>query len=168
MIHMAHDADNGGPRRSRATAAHVLAKRILVRPVLARQVFVNHNHRLSALTILSGEVSTALEGNLHSLKVGGAHVADVAVRTRIARRGHSAFNAERRGAAFAAERERNGQGRRLHASHTRQTLQNRAIKYDLLFRLLVLDSRQGQACGHHTQRLKSGFDVLKALKTAEK
>src|SRR5206468_13024763 len=84
VVDVADYTDDGGPRR--APAPHVPVERVLARPVLARQIFIDDHHRRGTPQSLTEEVAAALEWNPHGFEIAWGYVPHVPMRTGIARR----------------------------------------------------------------------------------
>src|SRR5438876_505817 len=71
ILHATHYADDARPRRT--PAPHVLADRVLVGPILARQILVDDYGRFGSLPILAPKQSPTFERNTHGFEVSWAH-----------------------------------------------------------------------------------------------
>jgi len=82
--------DHAGPRRSRRS------QRVLVRPVLLREMAINDRHGLAAGPITSREEAAGTERNAERGEVIRRNKTEISMRAGIARELRSALDGERR------------------------------------------------------------------------
>ena len=165
-VYVPHHAHDGRPRL--ASTAYVFSERVLIRPILTRQILVDDRHWLCALPVLSRKVSAALERNPHSFEIARRDPADIAVRTGVIGAPHPTFDSERSGAAHSAEREGNPGRSRRDPTRAGQPFQHRAIKHNALFRLFILRGWQRESRRHHAAGVKSRIHLLQPRQASQK
>src|SRR6478736_10395314 len=105
MPHRRHDAHDRLPLIL-LSIPDVPPHRILVRPVLPREIFVDHRYRLASYAVPIAEGPSAHQANPHGLEIPWADLPDISVRAGIAWRCDTPFDRKRRRPAKSAE----GQG----------------------------------------------------------
>jgi len=96
MAHGRDDANNGLPRSFIAAVAKTFADDVLIRPIIAREIFVHYGNGLAAEAILVCKCAPTDQPNAHGFKVAGTDRANVSMRSWVARRRNPPFNPKRR------------------------------------------------------------------------
>src|SRR5208282_4103457 len=85
------DSNDRGPRIG-VVDPEVFSDWIVIWPILARKIFVDHGDSLRALSIVRGEGASPHERDAHGLEIIWADLANVPVRARIAGEFRAAFD----------------------------------------------------------------------------
>src|SRR5258707_14833678 len=103
MAHGRDDANNGLPRSFIAAVAKTFADCVLIRPIIAREIFVHYCGGLAPEAILVCKCAPTDQRKAHGFKVAGTDRANVSMRSWVARWRTAPFNPKSRRTAKTAK-----------------------------------------------------------------
>ena len=156
IVHIGSHANNF--RSGLASHDDVLANRILVRPVAARQRLIHNHHVGSAGLIGFSKFSSRLQGNAHGLEPRGADGLNDDERTFGQWDFRLAFRQHRRN-ALGNQRERGGNSAGAHSGKRGDAAQEIVKERDLFLRVGVFHRRQRNVHGENILRIKPRINV---------